>query len=350
VSLHANLTGKMTTDTRLIQAAVASLFFHLLLFGWLPFVKSPFVVTPKNRLIDKALKVETVSADYVKRMRTRGIKGGKKEFTMPTGKKRTSKAKAKNSRPSGATAKNGKAKKEAKLSKGEKDLSLKNLATGINYEEIIEDKKREDQKRMSQPQTDTKTEQQALSMDQKRAIIKKEIIAAESGLPLTSLRSSQTVNNFRRQESLRRGLMQEMGRTSTASEVLSNTNFNLHFEPPEGVSEDELNSVEKIYYSFQKRTFISYVNSFYSSYQEMILKRPTLMGTLRNERHLMTGKVIFDKEGNIMRIKILRSSPNDDLHELFENTLKDIRSLPNPPKDLIKDREEFTIYYQLRIN
>jgi hypothetical protein len=92
------------------------------------------------------------------------------------------------------------------------------------------------------------------------------------------------------------------------------------------------------------------VNSFYSSYQSLILKRPSLLGVLQSERHLMTGKVIFDKEGNIMRIKILRSSSNDDLHELFETSLKDIRSLPNPPKDLVKNREEFTIYYQLRVN
>jgi hypothetical protein len=329
----------MTTDNRLIQAVMASLFFHLLLFGWLPFLGGKTIMPPKNRLLDRALKVESVSPEYVKKFKTRGVRGGKKGFSMPAGKSASSKKtkKKRSSAPKGDP--------KSKLTKGKSDLSLKNLATEIDYEKIVSEKEK--------PTDRSKNileENQALSMDQKKAIIKKEIIAAESGLPLTSLRSSQTVNNFRRQESLRRGLLKQMGTSSTASEVLSNTNFNLHFEPPDGVSEDELNSVEKIYYSFQKRTFIGYVNSFYSSYQSLILKRPSLLGVLQSERHLMTGKVIFDKEGNIMRIKILRSSSNDDLHELFETTLKDIRSLPNPPKDLVKNREEFTIYYQLRVN
>jgi outer membrane biosynthesis protein TonB len=75
-----------------------------------------------------------------------------------------------------------------------------------------------------------------------------------------------------------------------------------------------------------------------------------LRTALQSERHLLTGKIDFDKEGNILRIKILRSSPSDEVHQLFEETLKEIRSLPNPPKALVENREQFTIYYQLNIN
>src|SRR5690606_22823904 len=103
---------------------------------------------------------------------------------------------------------------------------------------------------------------------------------------------------------------------------LSQTDFDVNFVPPEGVSEDELNSAEKMFYSFQKRTFETYVNSFLSTYNDLSRTNPRIRDPLMNERHFLTARVIFDLEGNIMSIRILRSSPNDDIHNLFEKTLR----------------------------
>ena len=60
--------------------------------------------------------------------------------------------------------------------------------------------------------------------------------------------------------------------------------------------------------------------------------------------------IVFDKEGNIVSIQIMRWSQSDEVQDLFEQTLKEIRSLPNPPKALLENNEEFNIYYNLKIN
>ena len=132
--------------------------------------------------------------------------------------------------------------------------------------------------------------------------------------------------------------------------ALRNTGFNIRFTPTKGVSEDELNSLEKIFYSFQKRTFETYIMAYISSYNKMILQKPTLKKSLQQEVHHLTGKVTFDREGNITVIKILRWSSDDNVQDLFEETLKAMKRLPNPPRAIVEDRDEFDIYYQLKIN
>jgi len=152
-----------------------------------------------------------------------------------------------------------------------------------------------------------------------------------------------------RKENLENDYTKDIGVSPDDQRFLKSTGFNIDFTPPEGVSEDELNTMEKIYYSFQKRTFYTYVNSFVKNYNAIELKRPQLKNVLRSESHTLTGRITFDQDGNIVTIKILQSSPNDDIHQLFEETLKGIQRLPNPPKTLIKDGQ-LTIYYQLKIN
>ncbi len=132
--------------------------------------------------------------------------------------------------------------------------------------------------------------------------------------------------------------------------ILNNSDFHVRFEPPEGVSESELNSAEKMYYSFQKRTFINYAHSFLRSYQGLVLKRPTLLRPLRENTHVLSGRIIFDAEGNIVSVKIFKSSPNNDVHQLFEDTLTQMGKLPNPPKALLEADGQFVIYYHMNIN
>ena len=144
--------------------------------------------------------------------------------------------------------------------------------------------------------------------------------------------------------------LKNMGVADDDAKKLSQTDFDVNFVPPEGISEDELNSAKKIFYSFQKRTYETYVNSFLTTYNSMIRTLPRVRDPLMKERHFLTARVIFDQEGNIMSIRILRSSPNDDIHQLFEKTLRNIRKLPNPPKDLLAKDDTFTIYYQLKVN
>jgi hypothetical protein len=330
---------------RLLQATINSLLVHLFFFGMLHLLSQRAPLSPTQNLIDKAINVETISPQQMKKYRTVGVRGGSKKFSMKTpqgngAKKNEGKGPLRMQMPDQKNS-------GTKSAKAQDNLSLSSLQAKVSEKDLPPPPEDPRQKFKRDQERAAKKE---MSPEQKRILIKKEIQAAEAGVPLTALRSNQAVENFKRQEAIRRNLMSEMGTQSSRAEVLKRTGFNLHFEPPEGVSEDELNSVEKIFYSFQKRTFTTYVQSFLSTYQQKIINKPQLRNALSTEKHLLTGKIDFDKEGNIIRIKILRSSQSDEVHELFEETLKGINSLPNPPKDLVEKRDQFTIYYQLHIN
>ncbi len=165
-------------------------------------------------------------------------------------------------------------------------------------------------------------------------------------IPELAHTSSESYRRFQKE------VQRELTIAPRVGDMFVNSDFNFAFEMPEGVSEDELNSTEKIFYSFQRRTFRSYVNSFVSAYHRMIQNRPYLLnqGSYFNSKEKMTGRVTFDREGNIISIKFLQWAENREIQELFENTLKGIKSLPNPPKALIQDNQEFAIYYQLYLN
>ena len=135
-------------------------------------------------------------------------------------------------------------------------------------------------------------------------------------------------------------------RNSIAAQKISN--FEIRYERPEGVSEDELNSDEKAFYSFYKRSYASYVSKLYATYEQMAVARPQLARDFDNQ-HLLVARIDYDENGNIITIKILKSSNSDDVHHFFEETLKKL-VLPNPPKIFVKIKKEFSIYYQVQIN
>jgi hypothetical protein len=179
---------------------------------------------------------------------------------------------------------------------------------------------------------------------------KKIKFAKDSKLKLPSV-SVQMQRSVERQRNIKDDLMTQLGPGTVNAKLANKSDFQIHFETPEGIDEDELNSAEKKYYSFQKRTFESYFHSFLKSYNTRLRSHPQLKAPLQRERHALTGRVTFDEQGNIVSIKILKWSKSDEVQELFEETLKSIRSLPNPPKSLLfKESKEFNIYYQLQIN
>jgi hypothetical protein len=131
-----------------------------------------------------------------------------------------------------------------------------------------------------------------------------------------------------------------------ATEKISN--FEIRYERPEGVSEDELNSDEKAYYSFYVRSYQNYFSKIYANYEKIVVERPGLAAVF-DKKHLLIGKIDYDQDGNIVTVKILKSDASDDLHYFFEETLKQMNQ-PNPPKVFTKNRKQFSIYYQLQIN
>lgn len=126
------------------------------------------------------------------------------------------------------------------------------------------------------------------------------------------------------------------------------SNFEIRYDRPEGVSEDELNSDEKAYYSFYVRSYQNYFQKIYSTYEKTLIEKPALPRAF-SEKHILIGKIDYDENGDIVRVRILKSSENDDLHYFFEETLKQLNQ-PNPPKVFLKNKKEFSMYYQLQVN
>ena len=171
-----------------------------------------------------------------------------------------------------------------------------------------------------------------------------------SGIPLTGIRTRQSARNYLEQRRLQNQQSRVYSTRPLKKKLIDKAALNFHFFTPEDMDKGQFNEVDKVLYSFKKRMFLSYLNSLLKSYEDLSLKKPLLKGAIESEKHLLTGKILFDKEGNIVKINILKSSLNDDVHSLFENTLIGIKALPNPPKMLLRDKEDFTIYYQLSIN
>lgn len=252
----------------------------------------------------KPIKVEKITQDEIAKYRRVGVRDGRKSnmFTMKTPVAK-SQAKSKNSLKRNA----------------EKKLDLRKLALGNNKGTIT-----------------------------KEAVSRKQHREKRSENAIT-YKKNREIKMLRQQQQLQQDMYNNLPPGSDVKQLMGKSGFNFKFEPVEGVSEDELNSTEKTFFSFQKRTFERYYLSFIKTYNQFSLEKPLIKKALMQGNHLLTGQIRFDKQGNIISIRILKSSPDDDIHDLFEKTLKTIGKMPNPPEAFIKNKDEFSIYYQLHI-
>jgi hypothetical protein len=134
------------------------------------------------------------------------------------------------------------------------------------------------------------------------------------------------------------------------AESLSNSDIMVNLEVPEGVNPDELNKYELMFYGFQRRTAIGYINSFYKKLDKFQSENPHLNFPMTDTKQLMTGKLTFDGKGNIVRIQMVRTSNEKRLQGFFEDVLKDMDTLHNPPQALWSKSGEFSIFFTLVIN
>jgi len=136
----------------------------------------------------------------------------------------------------------------------------------------------------------------------------------------------------------------------SASQGLANSNVAVNLEVPEGVSVNELNKFELMFYGFQRRTAINYINSFYKNLDKFHRSNPHLSFPMTESKQVMTGRLTYDEKGNIKQIKMIRWSNVDRLQDFFLEVLKDMDTLHNPPQALWKSTGEFSIYFSLIVN
>mgnify|MGYP003574887386 CR=1 FL=1 len=135
-----------------------------------------------------------------------------------------------------------------------------------------------------------------------------------------------------------------------ANPSLSNSDILVNLEVPEGVNPDELNKYELMFYSFQRRTAINYINSFFKHLDKFQRENPHKNFPLTDTKQVMTGRLTYDEKGNIKQIKMIRWTNVDQLQGFFEKVLKDMDTLHNPPTALWQKDGEFSIFFSLVIN
>ncbi|MEI8346050.1 MAG: hypothetical protein WCG27_01185 [Pseudomonadota bacterium] len=286
----------MNRRRELFLPFLLSFLLHIVLGGALLIIY-PYL-SPSNNYSpppDKVIALEKISPQELQRLKTVGVTNGAKDFSIPM------------------PTPNASAPDKIDLTKKENNVTLAEL----------------------RPRSQKTLEKMAEEKD------KKDKMKNEAKEP-------QADYGFQR--AMQQDVLKEMAVNSDNAPALRSTGFNIQFTPPDGVKEDELNGQDKIFYSFQKRTYMSYLNSFIKTYNKKVLERPIVKLAFSNENHNLTGRVVFDKMGNIVSIKIIQWSDNDEIEKLFEETLESIGALPNPPKALLEEKEQFTVYYSLKIN
>lgn len=129
-----------------------------------------------------------------------------------------------------------------------------------------------------------------------------------------------------------------------------NTDVGVNLEVPEGVNPDELNEYEQMFYSFQRRVALSYVNSFMSHYNKFERINPGTRFPMTDSKETMTGRLTYDAQGNIKQIKMVRWTNVSKLQDFFLEVVKGMDSIQNPPKTLWEKDGEFTVFFTLVVN
>jgi hypothetical protein len=137
---------------------------------------------------------------------------------------------------------------------------------------------------------------------------------------------------------------------SRSNPSLSNSDILVNLEVPEGVNPDELNKYELMFYGFQRRTAMNYINSFFKHLDKFQRENPHKNFPMTDSKQVMTGRLTYDEKGNIKQIKMIRWTNVDQLQGFFENVLKDMDTLHNPPTALWEKSGEFSIFFSLVIN
>lgn len=120
-------------------------------------------------------------------------------------------------------------------------------------------------------------------------------------------------------------------------------------EVPDGVEIDELNKYELMFYSFQRRTALNYANSIMKNLNKFSRENPHYKFD-QNSSIVMTARLTYDELGNVKQIKMIRWTHVDKVQNFFEDVVKGIDQLHNPPKALWEKSGEFSMFFTLEIN
>jgi hypothetical protein len=141
-----------------------------------------------------------------------------------------------------------------------------------------------------------------------------------------------------------------IGGAETAQyQPLKTSGVQVKLEVPEGVKLDKLNETEMIFYGFQRRMAIQYINTLLGHIDEHNQKNPHQQFPLTTNKEILSGKITFDKEGNIVKVQLVKPTNKQKLDHFFEDVLTNLGPLQNPPDAVINAQGTFSVYYTLTI-
>ncbi len=184
-----------------------------------------------------------------------------------------------------------------------------------------------------------------------KSVKKKSLRDSKDGIAIGKFKKQR--EKIKRERSINKMIKREMlgGQIAPYDHALvKNTDINMHFTPPEGVDESELNNTEKKFYGFHRRSYEVYINSFLKTFHKAVRERPYIERLFMTQTDDLTGRITFDSKGDIVSIKMIKWADNDEVQKIFENTLEGIKSLKNPPQEFIQKNGEFTVYYTLKFS
>ncbi len=133
--------------------------------------------------------------------------------------------------------------------------------------------------------------------------------------------------------------------------LLNHTNYHIKFEPPNGIEMDQLNELEKVFYSFFRRASLQYVTSVNRAINNSIEDTPYIKSILKNHGPIeLKARIRYDKEGNAEVVKILNSSNEKEVALMFEKILAGMTKIPNIAKQIQDKDGNMTMFYQFNIN
>lgn len=136
---------------------------------------------------------------------------------------------------------------------------------------------------------------------------------------------------------------------SATSDRISDSDANFQIELPPGLKLNELNEAQLVLYNFRIRTGKQYFNSFYSNLHDHKYKKPHLTFPMTEEKERMTGKITYDQTGNIVKIQMLQVTNKVNLQAFFEDLLKRMHTISNPPEMILNAKGEFTVHFSLNV-
>jgi hypothetical protein len=191
-----------------------------------------------------------------------------------------------------------------------------------------------------------------LSLDKPQAL--SERVARPGTRPETTAERGKAISAISLKGRQIREFMQGSPVSASAGDPRSNSlarsDVLVNLEVPEGVNPDELNKFELMFYGFQRRTAINYINAFYKNLSKFERENPHKTFPLTDSKQVMTGRLTYDERGNVKQIKMVQWSNVEGLQDFFVEVLKDMDTLHNPPQALWEKTGEFSIYFSLIVN